>query len=68
MRINSFRIHAQLARQNMTQTELAKRAGTTRQAMSTLIRRGSCEPRTAGKIAAALNIDVEELIIKEVVS
>lgn len=68
MRINSFRINAQLARQGMTQSELAKKTGMTRQATSTLIRRGSCEPRTAGKIAAALNIDVEDLIVKEGVS
>ena len=65
MRINSFRINAQLARQGMTQSELAKKAGTTRQALSTLIRRGTCEPRTAGRIAAALGVDVEELIDRE---
>ncbi len=65
MKINSFLINAQLARQGMTQTELARRSKTTRQAMSNLIRRGTCEPRTAGKIAKALNIDVEELILKE---
>lgn len=68
MRINSFRINAQLARQGMTQSELAKKAGMTRQATSTLIRRGSCEPRTAGRIARALNVDVEDLIVKEGVS
>lgn len=65
MKVNSFRINTHLARQGLTQAELAKRSGTTRQALSTLIRRGTCEPRTAGKIAAALNIPVEDLILCE---
>lgn len=68
MKINSFLINAQLARQGMTQSELARRSETTRQAMSNLIRRGTCEPRTAGKIAKALNVEVEELIVREGVS
>ena len=65
MKINSFRIITHLAKQGMTQGELAKQAGTTRQALSTLIQRGTCEPRTIGKIANALGVDVEELIEHE---
>lgn len=65
MKINSFRINSLLAKQGLTQAELARRAGMTKQATCALIRRGTCEPRTAGKIASALNIDVEELIQKE---
>ncbi|MBP3524326.1 MAG: helix-turn-helix transcriptional regulator [Clostridia bacterium] len=65
MKINTFRINTLLAKQGLTQAELARRAGMTKQATCALIQRGTCEPRTAGKIASALNIDVEELIQKE---
>ena len=68
MKINSFQINAQLARKNMTRIELAKKSGILPQNISTIINRGSCEPRTAGKIARALNVDVEDLIVKEGVS
>lgn len=68
MKINSHHIYTQLARQGITQLDLAKRSNTTQQAISMILRRGSCEPRTAGKIARALNVDVDELIMKEGVS
>lgn len=68
LKINSHHIYTQLARQGITQLDLAKRSNTTQQAISMILRRGSCEPRTAGKIARALNVDVDELIMKEGVS
>ena len=33
-----------------------------RQNISTIIRRGTCEPRTAGKLAAGLGVSVLEII------
>lgn len=65
MKIDSRRINTQLARQGMTKADLAKKSGLMPQNVSTIIRRGTCEPRTAGKIARALGVDVEELIYRE---
>lgn len=65
MRINTRSINLLLARQSITKSELAKRSGLTKQATCQLIKRGTCEPRTAGKIARALGVDVEELIEHE---
>ena len=44
---------------------LANRCGISRQNVSTLIRRGTCEPRTAGKLASGLGVEVREIIEKE---
>ena len=49
----------------MTKSELAARSGVSRQQISTIIGRGTCAPKTAGKLAAGLGISVLE-IMKEV--
>ena len=45
-----------------TQRMLAKKAGMSRQNVSTVVRRGTCEPRTAGKLASALGVDIADII------
>lgn len=50
----------------MTKAAFADRCGISRQNVSTLIRRGTCEPRTAGKLAAGLGVEVGDIIEKEV--
>ena len=50
----------------MTRTALAEKAGISRQAVSAILRRGTCSAINAGKLANALGIQVEELMeVKE---
>ena len=62
MTINAIRIESILAGRDMTKAALAERCGVSRQNISTIIRRGTCEPRTAGKLAAGLGVSVAEII------
>lgn len=62
MDINTARVEMILAERGMTKAELAKRCGIARQNVSTIVRRGTCEPRTAGKLAAGLGVSVAEII------
>jgi len=65
MTINTTKIETLLAKRGMTKAALAQKCGISRQNISTIIRRGTCEPKTAGKIAVGLGVQVEE-ILKEV--
>lgn len=65
MDIKSRHIEILLAERGLTKTAYAKNCGISRQNVSTIIRRGTCEPKTAGKLAAGLGIPVAD-IIKEV--
>ncbi|MBQ7887043.1 MAG: helix-turn-helix transcriptional regulator [Clostridia bacterium] len=65
MKISKFSVEILLAEKNMTKSEMAKRASLSRQSVNDVLKRGTCEPRTLGKIAAALEVDVENLIAKE---
>lgn len=65
MNINSIKIEMLLAEKDMTKTALAAKCGISKQNISTIVRRGTCEPKTAGKLAFGLGVSIEE-IIKEV--
>lgn len=62
MNISAVKIETMLAERGMTRTELAGACGISRQNISTIIRRGTCEPRTAGKLAAGLGVSVTEIM------
>ena len=62
MNINTTRIEILLAERGMTKKALAEGCGITRQNVSTIIRRGTCEPKTAGKLAAGLGVHVADII------
>ena len=62
MTINSVRIELLLAERDMTKAALAEKCNMSRQNISTIVRRGTCEPRTAGKLAAGLGVSVAEII------
>ena len=62
MTINAKRIETLLAERGMTKAEFAARCGISRQNVSTGIRRGTCEPKTAGRLAAGLGVPVAEII------
>lgn len=63
MNINSNRI--KILMQPMTQQELAEAAGLSRVAITNMLSRGTCHPKSLIKIAAVLKVDPEELIRKE---
>lgn len=65
MNINVIKIESLLAERGMTKSAFAEKSGVSRQHVSTIVRRGTCEPKTAGKLAAGLGVPVAE-IIKEV--
>ena len=62
MIINTTRIELMLAERGITRTSLAANSGISRQNISTIIRRGTCEPKTAGKLAAGLGVPVADII------
>ena len=65
MKLDVMKIALILAELGMTKTELSERSGVSRQQISTIMGRGTCTPKTAGKLAAGLGISVSD-IMKEV--
>lgn len=65
MTINTQRIEIMLAERGLTKAAYAESCGISRQNISTIIRRGTCEPKTAGKLAAGLSLPVAEIIKKD---
>ena len=62
MTINTIKLETMLAERGMTRTELAKQCGISRQNVSTIIRRGTAEPKTVGKLAAGLGVSFADII------
>ena len=50
-----------LAENGMTKADLSKKSGIARQNISTILSRGTCSPKTAGKLAAGLGVPVAEI-------
>ena len=65
MVINSQYIETMLAEREMTKTDYAKIGGISRQNISTIIMRGTCEPKTAKKLSAGLGVSVADIVKKE---
>lgn len=61
MNINLSKLEVLLAERGMTKAKLADSCGMSRQSISTILKRGTCEPRTAGKLAAGLGVSVEDI-------
>lgn len=66
MNINAAKIEFLLAERGMTKAALADRSGICRQNISIVIKRGTCEPKTAGKLAAGLGVHLADIVAKEV--
>ena len=64
VRIDREKIELIVAECGLTYAELSRRCGISRQNISTIVRRGTCEPRTAGKLAAGLGMSVAEIVRK----
>lgn len=65
MRINKDAIELEMARQGLVVYQLADKAGVSYKGLRMLLERGECMPRTAGRIANALGVDVGEIVEKE---
>ena len=65
MCISKIAIQRELARQGLNQTKLAKASGVSAQSISAAMNKERCKPETAGRIAAALGIDVAEITKEE---
>lgn len=65
MNIDSKCIETKMAKLGITKKDLAERCGISAQNISTIVRRGTCEPKTAGKLAKGLGVDVVDIIEKE---
>ena len=62
MKISRKAIENIQAEKQLTGTQIAARAGVTRQNISAILRRGTCHPATAGKLAQALGVAVIEIL------
>lgn len=62
MKINAQYIEIKLAELGLTKKDLAANCGISRQSISTILRRGTCEPKTAGKLARGLGVPVAEVL------
>lgn len=65
MTLNKLRIVTLIAEQQTTQASLAQKCGLSRQSLNTILRRGTCEIRTAGKLAVGLGVNVEDILREE---
>lgn len=55
-------IESKIAEQGLTKKALAAKCGIYAQNISTIIRRGTAEPKTVGKLAAGLGVPVSDII------
>lgn len=62
MNIDKKKVLLILAKKQMTKTQLAALCGIAVQNISTILRRGTCEPATAGKLAKGLGVPVNEIV------
>ena len=62
MNLDIKQIKILLAQKGLTNAEFASLAGLARQNISTLLKRGRCNPKTVGKLANALNCDVSDIV------
>lgn len=61
MQLDVMKIEIFLAENRLSKSEYARQCNISRQNLSTILRRGSCEPVTAGKLAKGLGIPVSEI-------
>lgn len=65
MQLSRNRIDLLMAKQRITADELAKKYGASRSRIQTIFNSANVTPRTVGKLAAALGVDPEDIIVKE---
>lgn len=63
LRLDPEKITISLARRKMSRSELCRLTSISEANMSTILKRGTVRPKTAGLIADALGVDVLEIIV-----
>ena len=62
MNIDTVKIEILIAERMTTQKSVAEKCGIARQNLNAILKRKTCMPKTAGRIADALNVPVAEII------
>lgn len=62
MKVNEKKVFLCMAKSCMSQGQLAKKAGISRQTLTKLIRGHECRPDTLGRISKALDAEPQDLI------
>ncbi|MDD6612525.1 MAG: helix-turn-helix transcriptional regulator [Clostridiales bacterium] len=62
MKLNVIAIKCFMAENGMTNAALAEKSGISRQSVSTILRRKTCNTLNVGKIAKALGVTVQQII------
>lgn len=62
MNISADKIEMLLAENGWTRKDLAEKSGICRQNISIIVRRGTCAPKTAGKLAAGLGVPIADIL------
>ena len=65
MKLDVFAIKLLIAERELKIVELAKKMGYCINGLHQILRRGSCTPKTAGRLAHALGVPVEAIVIRE---
>lgn len=65
MEISRAKIETVMAENQLTLSQLSEASGIAKQNISTIMRRGTCTPRTAGRLAKGLNLPVTDIMRKE---
>ena len=66
MKVNGQKIEEILADRGLKKKEFSGLCGISPQNISTVVKRGTCEPRTAGKLARGLGVPLADIIVQEV--
>lgn len=65
MKLSRNKVDLLMAKQRITINELAERYGASRGRMQIIFNSASITPRTVGKLAAALGVEPEDIIVNE---
>ena len=60
--VKTTEIKVGMARKGLKYKDLAEQTGINKTTMSTIMKRGTCSPMNAGRIARVLGVEVDELI------
>ena len=63
VKLNVAGIELMMAEKMLTVKDIAENCGMLRQNVCSVLRRGKCEPRTAGKLARGLGVPVNDIIL-----
>lgn len=61
LKISKQKIEVLMVKQGMTVKALAEKIGVSRQNLSTIKNRGTCNPQTAAKLCKGLSCSIEEI-------